>query len=134
MANDAMSPFGISWGYLALLMLPALLVASLALAVVRRRDVAAPGLWLLIAAAIAAGLWTVFTVGGPVMADNPRGLECLMNPIGENPDLSVNWDGDCGRALERHLVVSGGPSLLMLGVMAGATVQGLRSNRRSPAA
>ena len=129
-----MSPFGISWGYLAMLLLPLLLIVTVVLAVVRRRGLRSPQMGLLIVAAVAAGLWTFFTVGAPVMVpipEDPQGAECLVNPFGDNPDQSVYWDSDCGRALARRLIVSGGPSLVMLGATIAATVQGIRLNRRA---
>jgi hypothetical protein len=128
MAYDAMSPFGISWGYLALLLLPVLLAAAVALVAVRRRDTT-PHLWLLLLAATAAGAWTFFTVGASVMVpstQDPQGSECVVNPFGDNPDRVVSWESDCGKALARHMVISAGPTLAMLAVTLAATAQGLR--------
>jgi hypothetical protein len=133
MAYDASSPFGISWGYLGLLLLPILLIASVVLAIVRRREIRSPKIGLLIVAAVASGLWTFFTVGAPVMVpipEDPQGAECLLNPFGENPEGRVHWDGDCGQGLIRRLVISGGPSVIMLGITTGAIVQGVVLNRR----
>ena len=135
MAYEAMSPFGITWASFGLLLLPVLLIASLMLAVVRRREVTSPRLWLLIVAAVSAGLWTFFTVGQSVrvpITDDPQGAECVNNAFGENPDLSVNRGSDCGQALKRHLLISGTPSLLMLALVIAATAQGVRVQRRSP--
>jgi hypothetical protein len=133
MAYEAMSPLGITWGYLGLLLLPILLVASLVLAVVRRKEVTSPRLLLLIVAAVTAGLWTFFTVGQSVsvpITDDPQGAECVNNGWGDNPDLSVDWGSACGQALERHLLISGTPSLLMLVVVVAATTRGVRLKRR----
>jgi hypothetical protein len=133
MAYEAMSPFGITWATLGLLLLMILLIASLVLALVRRKEVTSPRLWLLIVGAVAAGLWTFFTVGQSVtvpITDDPQGAECVLDPWGQNPDRSVDWGSDCGRALERHLLISGTPSLLMLVVVIAATAQGVRLKRR----
>jgi hypothetical protein len=134
MAYEAMSPFGITWAYLGLLLLPVLLTASLVLAVVRRKEVTSPRLLLLIGAAVAAGLWTFFTVGQSVrvpITGDPQGAECVNNAFGENPNLSVDWGSDCGRAFERHLLISGTPSLLMLAFVVIAASQGVRQKRRN---
>lgn len=134
MAMGTMSPLGISWGYLVLLLVPAMVIVAALFAVVRRRDIRAPRVWLLLTAGVVAGMWAFFTVGAPVMVsipDDPQGAECLVDPFGDNPARTVSWTSDCGQALARHLVASGGPVLLLLGVTAGATVRGLRQ-RRSP--
>ncbi|MFT3871158.1 MAG: hypothetical protein QM714_00715 [Nocardioides sp.] len=137
MAFDAMSPFGVTWAYLVMLMLMALLVVSLVLVVVRRTELTSPWLLLLIAAAIGAGLWTFFTVGQSVtvpIAQDPEGAVCLIDAWGDNPDLSVDWGSDCGRALRRHLLISSAPSLVMLAVVIAVTAQGVRMKRRGPEA
>lgn len=72
-----------------------------------------------------------FTVGAPVMVSipqDPQGAECPVEPFGDNPSRTVTWTSDCGQAFARHLLTSGGPVLLLLGVTAGAT---LRSSRQS---
>lgn len=127
-----MSPLGISWGYLVLLLVPAMVIVAALFAVVRRRDIRSPRVWLLVTAGVAAGMWAFFTVGAPVMVsipDDPQGAECLVDPFGDNPARTVSWTSDCGQALARHLLASGGPVLLLLGVTAGATVRGLRQSR-----
>lgn len=128
MAYDAMSPFGISWGYLALLLLLLLLAAMVALAVVRRRD-ATPRLLLLLLAAAVAGSWTFFTVGASVIVpipQDPQGAECLVDPIGDNPGRVVSWHSDCGQALAKHMAISAGPTLVMLGATITAIAHGVR--------
>lgn len=132
MAMGAMSPLGISWGYLVLLLVPAMVIAAALFAVVRRRDIRSPRVWLLLAAGAAAGTWAFFTVGAPVMVSipqDPQGAECLVDPFGENPARTVAWTSDCGQAFAAHLLTSGGPVLLLLGVTAGATVRSLRRRR-----
>ena len=106
-------------------------VVSVLFAVVRRRDIRAPRVWLLLAAGVTAAMWAFFTVGAPVMvsiSQDPQGAECLVDPFGDHPSRTVSWTSDCGHAFARHLLASGGPVLLLLGVTAGATV---RSSRRS---
>lgn len=128
MAYEAMSPLGISWGYLALLLLPILLAALTTLVVVRRGGTA-QRTWLLVLVAVAAGTWTFFTIGAAVrvpIPQDPEGAECVVNPFGDNPDGVVPWDSVCGRALSRHLMVSTGPTLVMLGVTISGTALALR--------
>jgi hypothetical protein len=133
MAYEASSPLGISWGHLGLLLLPILLIASVVLAIVRRREIRSPWIGLLIVGAVASGLWTFFTVGSPVVVPipgDPQGAECLMNPFGDSPEGQMHWDGDCGHGLARRLVISGAPSVVMFGITAGAIGQGVMLNRR----
>lgn len=127
----AMSPLGISWGYLVLLLVLAMVIAAALFAVVRRRDIRSPRVWLLLVAGVTAAMWAFFTVGAPVMVSipqDPQGAECPVEPFGDNPSRTVTWTSDCGQAFARHLLTSGGPVLLLLGVTAGAT---LRSSRQS---
>jgi hypothetical protein len=131
-AFEAMSPFGIMWGYLVLLLLPVLLMASVVLAVVRRRQITSPTLLLLLGAASAAGIWTFFTVGQSVsvpFAGDPQGSECVNNAWGQNPDFSVDWGSDCGRALAQHLFISSAPSLLMLTLVVAGIARAVRVRR-----
>ena len=127
MAFDAPSPLGISWGYLALLLLPLLLATTLATVLIRHRF-ARRRLWLLLLAAGAAGVWTFLTIGASVVVpipQDPQGAECAMK-VGDNPGGVVPWESDCGKALARHLVISTGPTLVMFGVTIGALAHGLR--------
>lgn len=119
MAYDAMSPLGLSWGYLALLLLPVLLFLVAALAWFRRSNLH-HRLWLLLFAALLAGLWTLLRVGSAVKVYDPHdpdGSQCLVDPVGRNPDRVVSWGTDCGHALATHLVLSVGPTLIMIGVL-----------------
>src|SRR4051794_4687721 len=98
MAIEAMSPLGISCGYLALLLAPALVIVAGLFEVVRRREIKSPRVWLLITAAVTAGLWTFLTIGAPVMVSipqDPQGAECLVDPFGDNRDMTASWTSDC---------------------------------------
>ena len=131
MAFDAMSPLGLPWGWLALLVLPLLLAAATTLVVIRRRDVR-PRLVLLLVATVAAAVWMLLTVGGSVMVpipEDPQGADCLVNPFGDNPSREVSWESDCGRALAQHLAVSAGPSLFMLGAIVIVAVRSVRAGK-----
>jgi hypothetical protein len=133
MAYDAMSPFGISWGLLALLLLPVLVAAMGVLVSVRRREMK-PRFLLLLTAAAAAGLWTFVTVGAPVMVpipQDPQGAECLVDAIGENPDRVVPWQSDCGQALTARMVVSAGPTLVMIGTLTAVIAHGARRRKEA---
>ncbi len=127
------------WGFLSLLLIPVLLVASLVLLVVRCRSMTSR-LLLLLLASVAAGVWTFATMGRPVMVSNPedpQGSECIAGSFERPNDLTVSWDSDCGQALARHLLVSGGPTLVLLGITVTATVQGVRRRwdlRKRPSA
>ena len=136
-AYEAMSPFGITWGHLGLLMLPVLIIVAAVLAVVRRRDLTRR-VRVVPSATLAAGLWAFFTVGAPVAvpaSGYPEGATCLNNAFGDTEALAVSWDSQCGRALARHLVLSGAPSLLMLGVAVWTAGRGVRRRglRTTPA-
>jgi hypothetical protein len=135
MAFDAVSPLGVSWGYLVLALLPLLVVAAVALLIVRAWDVS-PLVGVLLVATLMAGLWTLLTIGDAVLvpiAQDEDGAECLVNAFGGNADQGVSWGSPCGRGLAGHLVLSAGPTLLMLGITSAATAQGWRRRRRGPA-
>lgn len=116
-----------------LLLVAGLVIVAALFAVVRRREIRSPRVWLLVAAAVTVGTWTFLTIGATVTVPDPRGdprgTECVVNPFGDNPDRAVRWSGDCGQALARHLLASGGPSLLMLTISVASTTRALRQSR-----
>ena len=125
---DAPSPLGVSWVYLVLLLVPLLLGAAVALSVVRRREIASARVWIVILAAVAAASWTFFTAGAPVrvpIPEDPQGAECVSSDY-----APVRWSTDCGGAFAKHLMSSGGPSLVMLVVSVAATAGGMRRRTR----
>lgn len=129
---DAPGPLGLSWAGFVLLGVPLLLVLSGASAVVRRSEITSPRLVVVLVAAVAAGMWTLFTAAAPVrvpVAGYPEGSMCI--DAGYAP---VDWSSDCGRAFAQHLVVSGAPTLVMLAVTTGVASSGFRRRRRTSAA
>jgi hypothetical protein len=90
-----MSPLGISWGYLALLLVPALVIVAALFVVVRRREIRSPRVWFLVASAVTAGMWTFFTIGAPVMVSipqDPQGSECLVDAFGDKSGKDCELD------------------------------------------
>ena len=120
MADDVDSPFwGLSWAYVGYTVGLAVLVLALTLLVVMGWRDSGWASRLLVLATLACGIWSAFWVATSVHVPNPEdpdGAECLMDPFGDNPDHTIDWDSDCGRALERHLWVSIGPAVVAAGV------------------
>jgi hypothetical protein len=133
-AFDAHSPFGIMWGHVGLVVVAILLSSVLLLVLAHRGRVLTVHRGLLVGFALGAVAWTFFTLGAPVMVPSdadPQGAECLVNPIGDNPDYVVPWDTECGRALGRHLASSIGPSIAMVAGTLGATFFAVVRRRNS---
>lgn len=105
-----------AWGVVALIVAALAVLAAIALTAISRRDRRRSKVALLLGVAFVAALWTTFTIARPVTAVpfDPNGMECLLDPFGETGSLTVRWHSDCGQAMARHLVLSVGPSLLVL--------------------
>jgi hypothetical protein len=131
MAHNAPTPFGISWGGLGLLMLPALMVLAASFVVLSRGHMRRTPRAVLVITAVAAGVWTFFTVGASTMITRPDGVrsECVWDPWGHGHGTNA-VDGLCDRALTHQLVFSIGPSTLMLVLTVIGCVAAVRRRRR----
>ena len=126
-----------TWAYVGLVAVAALLAAVLLFVATRPRDRIISGTSaILVLAALGVGAWTFFTVGSDVrvpIAEDPDGAVCLVDPIGDNPERTVPWDSDCGEALKRQLVISIGPTVAMAGLTLVVTAIDFSRRRRHSA-
>jgi hypothetical protein len=129
-AYDAPSPFGINWGYLGLLMFPTLIVAATAYGLLNRGRVLRRRAGLVVLLTLAAGAWTFFTVGASTMiSTNGHPSECVRDPWGHGHGSNA-VDDACDRALAHQLIISIGPSALMLVLAVVGCVAAVRRRRR----
>ncbi len=85
----------------------------------------------MVAASLLAASWALFTIGDSVrvpIPEDPEGAVCMTSDYW----APIQWGSDCGRAFARHLMVSVGPSLLMLVVSTGAVASSIRRREDTP--
>ena len=130
MAYDAPGPLGLAWGYLALLLLPVLIVLVALYAVLGRGRPARVHTAVLVLAVLAAVVWTLGWVGAQTtITVAGHRSDCVWDPWGHGHGSNAA-DGPCDRALVRQLVVATGPTVLLIGLTVVGCV--LRWSRRSP--
>jgi len=120
MAYDAPGPVGIAWGYLALLLLPVLIVLvaqyGVLNGVLNRGRPARFHIAVLVLAALAAVTWTLVRVGAQTtITVGGHRSDCVWDPWGHGHGSNAA-DGPCDRALARQLVVATGPTVMLIGL------------------